>query len=251
MASGQKIEIRDVSHSYTLNDQELPVLEDVNLTIEPNEFLVILGPSGCGKSTLLRMIAGLEHPEQGSITANGKEITQADPSRVVVFQDPTLYPWLNVWDNVNLGFRIRKEKNDQAVRAMLKLIGLEGFATAYPRQLSGGMEQRVALARALVNDPSVLILDEPLGKLDSLTRITMQKELVHLWKQRKFTGVMVTHDIEEAILLATRIIVMKQRPAHIIGEFRIHEDYPRHRDSEELIKVRKDIFHLLGHESDW
>lgn len=251
MVNGQEIVIKAVSHSYTLNDQDLPVLDDVNLTIEPNEFVVILGPSGCGKSTLLRMIAGLERPERGSVKGNGQEITHADPSRVVVFQDPTLYPWLTVWENVNLGFQIRKEKNDQAVNTMLRLIGLEGFDTAYPRQLSGGMEQRVALARALVNDPSVLILDEPLGKLDSLTRITMQKELVRLWQDNRFTAVMVTHDIEEAILLATRIIVMKQRPAHIIGEFRINEGYPRHRDSEELIRVRKDIFHLLGHESDW
>ena len=197
------------------------------------------------------MIAGLEQPSNGSIQVNGHEITKADPSRVVVFQDPTLYPWLTVWDNVNLGYKIRKEKNDPAVQSMLELIGLENFKSAYPHQLSGGMAQRVALARALVNDPSILILDEPLGKLDSLTRITMQKELVHLWRKRQFTGIMVTHDIEEALLLATRIIVMRQRPAHIIGEFRLNMSYPRHRDSEELIKIRKDIFHLLGHQSDW
>lgn len=251
MAEEQKIEINHVSHSYSLNDSDLPVLEDVNLTIEPNEFVVILGPSGCGKSTLLRMIAGLEQPSKGSVQANGHEITHADPSRVVVFQDPTLYPWLTVWDNVNLGFKIRKQKDDQTVAAMLKLIGLEGFDKAYPSQLSGGMSQRVALARALINDPSVLILDEPLGKLDSLTRITMQKELLHLWQRNKFTAVMVTHDIEEAIMLATRIVVMKQRPAHIIGEFRLKADYSRHRDSEESIIIRRKIFHLLGYQSDW
>lgn len=251
MAKEQKIEISHVSHSYSLNDRDLPVLEDVNLTIDPNEFVVILGPSGCGKSTLLRMIAGLEHPTEGMVQANGREITHADPSRVVVFQDPTLYPWLTVRDNVNLGFKIRKQKEDQTVTAMLKLIGLEGFDKAYPSQLSGGMSQRVALARALVNDPSVLILDEPLGKLDSLTRITMQKEIVHLWQRNKFTAVMVTHDIEEAIMLATRIIVMKQRPAHIIGEFRLSAEYPRHRDSEESITIRRKIFHLLGYQADW
>lgn len=251
MAEKQRIDITHLSHGYSLDNDDLPVLDDINLTIEPQEFVVILGPSGCGKSTLLRMIAGLEQPLNGSIQANGQEIFEADPSRVVVFQDPTLYPWLTVWDNVNLGFKIRKEKNDYAVQLMLELIGLNSFKNAYPRQLSGGMAQRVALARALVNDPGILILDEPLGKLDSLTRITMQKELVHLWQQRKFTAIMVTHDIEEALLLATRIIVMRQRPAHIIGEFRLNMDYPRHRDSEELIKIRKDIFHLLGHQSDW
>lgn len=251
MAEKQRIDIAHLSHGYSLDNDDLPVLDDINLTIEPQEFVVILGPSGCGKSTLLRMIAGLEQPLNGSIQANGQEISEADPSRVVVFQDPTLYPWLTVWDNVNLGFKIRKVKNDHAVQLMLELIGLNSFKNAYPRQLSGGMAQRVALARALVNDPGILILDEPLGKLDSLTRITMQKELVHLWQQRKFTAIMVTHDIEEALLLATRIIVMRQRPAHIIGEFRLNMDYPRHRDSEELIKIRKDIFHLLGHQSDW
>ena len=251
MAEKQRIDITHLSHGYSLDNDDLPVLDDINLTIEPQEFVVILGPSGCGKSTLLRMIAGLEQPLNGSIQANGQEIFEADPSRVVVFQDPTLYPLLSVWDNVNLGFKIRKEKNDHAVQLMLELIGLNSFKNAYPRQLSGGMAQRVALARALVNDPGILILDEPLGKLDSLTRITMQNELVHLWQQRKFTAIMVTHDIEEALLLATRIIVMRQRPAHIIGEFRLNMDYPRHRDSEELIRIRKDIFYLLGHQSDW
>lgn len=251
MVTEQKIEIKHVSHSYSLDDSELPVLDDVNLTLEPNEFVAILGPSGCGKSTLLRLIAGLEQASKGSIQANGKEISHADPSRVVVFQDPTLYPWLTVWDNVNLGFKIRKVKDDQSVTTMLQLIGLENFKTAYPSQLSGGMSQRVALARALINDPSVLILDEPLGKLDNLTRMTMQKELLHLWQRNKFTAVMVTHDVEEAIMLATRIVVMKQRPAHIIGEFRLDAPYPRHRDSENLVKIRREIFHLLGHKEDW
>ncbi|MDI2111993.1 ABC transporter ATP-binding protein [Commensalibacter nepenthis] len=247
----QKIEITNVSHSYSLDDHDLPVLEDIDLTIEPNEFVVILGPSGCGKSTLLRMVAGLEHPEQGSIKANGEEIISADPSRIVVFQDPTLFPWLTVRQNVELGFKIQKKKDDKVISDMLEMIGLAGFDNAYPSQLSGGMAQRVALARALVNDPSVLILDEPLGKLDSLTRITMQKELVNLWQNKQFTGLMVTHDIEEALLLATRIIVMRQRPAHIIGEFKLDMDYPRHRDAKELLKIRREIFGLLGHTSDW
>ncbi|MDI2091777.1 ABC transporter ATP-binding protein [Commensalibacter oyaizuii] len=247
----QKIEITKVSHSYSLDDHELPVLNDIDLTIEPNEFVVILGPSGCGKSTLLRMVAGLEHPEEGSVKANGYEIRSADPSRIVVFQDPTLYPWLTVRQNVELGFKIQGKKDNQAISDMLEMIGLQGFDNAYPAQLSGGMAQRVALARALVNDPSVLILDEPLGKLDSLTRITMQKELVHLWQQKQFTGLMVTHDIEEALLLATRIVVMCQRPAHIIGEFKVNMQYPRHRDAEALMKIRREVFDLLGHELDW
>lgn len=247
----QKIEITNVSHSYSLDDHDLPVLEDIDLTIEPNEFVVILGPSGCGKSTLLRMVAGLERPETGSIKANNEEIIAAGPSRIVVFQDPTLFPWLTVRQNVELGFKIQKKKDDKAISDMLEMIGLAGFDNAYPSQLSGGMAQRVALARALVNDPSVLILDEPLGKLDSLTRITMQKELVNLWQHKHFTGLMVTHDIEEALLLATRIIVMRQRPAHIIGEFKLDMEYPRHRDSEKLIKIRREIFDLLGHKSDW
>ena len=227
---GARIEIRDVSHRFELDGATLPVLDQVSLSIEPGEFVALLGPSGCGKSTLLRLVAGLEPPVAGDILADGAAIRGTSPSRVVVFQDPTLFPWRTVWDNVALGpqaqglLRSRRSRIDDALR----LVGLAGFGAAYPRQLSGGMAQRVSLARALVNDPSLMILDEPLGKLDSLTRITMQGELVDLWQRKGFTALLVTHDVEEALFLANRVIVLSDRPARIVSEIVNDRPYPRH-----------------------
>ena len=175
----------------------LPVLDDVSFSVEPGEFVALLGPSGCGKSTLLRLVAGLEPPRSGALREDGDPITGPYPSRVVVFQDPTLFPWRTVWDNVALGLEAQGILKSQRHRvdAALDLVGLSAFRNAYPHQLSGGMAQRVALARALVNDPKMLILDEPLGKLDSLTRITMQAEIVSLWQRKGFTTLLVTHDV--------------------------------------------------------
>src|SRR6185369_1110265 len=194
---------------------DLPVLDDVSLKVEPGEFVALLGPSGCGKSTLLRLIAGLDRPRAGTLREDGVGIRDPHPSRVVVFQDPTLFPWRSVWDNVSLGLEAQGvlTRQRQRVDDALDLVGLLSFRNAYPHQLSGGMAQRVALARALVNDPKILILDEPLGKLDSLTRITMQAELVSLWQRKGFTTLLVTHDAEEALVLANRVIVFSDRPA--------------------------------------
>jgi NitT/TauT family transport system ATP-binding protein len=175
--AGLALHIENLSHGFALDGQRLPVLENVSLDVAPGEFVALLGPSGCGKSTLLRLVAGLEPADSGALLADGLPITGPDPSRVVVFQDPTLYPWRRVWDNVALGLQAQGLLKTHAgkVDAALATVGLSSFARAYPRQLSGGMAQRAALARALVNEPRLLILDEPLGKLDSLTRITMQR----------------------------------------------------------------------------
>ena len=193
----------------------MPVLQDITFKVEAGEFLGLLGPSGCGKSTLLRLAAGLEPPLLGRILTGDTPIEGPDPSRVVVFQDPTLFPWRRVWDNVALGLEAQGLLKTHRARVdeALNLVGLAKFAKAYPHQLSGGMAQRVALARALVNDPELLILDEPLGKLNSLTRISMQGEIVRLWQQKGFTALLVTHDIEEALLMCTRVIVFSERPA--------------------------------------
>ena len=204
-SAGMTIDVQTVSHSFELHGAPLPVLDGVELRVDPGELVALLGPSGCGKSTLLRLVAGLEPPSRGRILADGRPITGPDPSRVVVFQDPTLYPWRTVRDNVALGLEARGLLRSQGHRIdkALALVGLAGFEKAYPHQLSGGMSQRAALARALVNDPRLLILDEPLGKLDSLTRLAMQSELVDLWRNTGFTGLLVTHDIEEALFMAT------------------------------------------------
>ena len=251
--NGVRLTIDQVSHHFTLRDQVLPVLSRVSLTAEPGEFVALLGPSGCGKSTLLRLVAGLEPPRRGTLAVDGVPIGGPDPSRVVVFQDPTLYPWRTVWDNAALGLEARGLLGSQRARVddALARVGLTDFARAYPRQLSGGMAQRAALARALVNEPRLLILDEPLGKLDSLTRLSMQGELVALWQRSRFTALLVTHDVEEALLLATRVIVFSERPARITAELRIDRDYPRHRDDPELIRLRREILGLLGLGQGW
>ncbi|WP_416052454.1 ABC transporter ATP-binding protein [Cupriavidus basilensis] len=252
-SNGVRLTIDQVSHHFTLRDQVLPVLSRVSLTAEPGEFVALLGPSGCGKSTLLRLVAGLEPPRRGTLAVDGVPIGGPDPSRVVVFQDPTLYPWRTVWDNAALGLEARGLLGSQRERVddALARVGLTEFARAYPRQLSGGMAQRAALARALVNEPRLLILDEPLGKLDSLTRLSMQGELVSLWQRSRFTALLVTHDVEEALLLATRVIVFSERPARITAEIKIDRDYPRHRDDPELIRLRREILGLLGLGQGW
>ncbi|MDA9491231.1 ABC transporter ATP-binding protein [Bradyrhizobium sp. CCBAU 11361] len=250
---GAALSIHGVSHWFELEGRPLPVLERISLRLERGEFVAILGPSGCGKSTLLRLVAGLDFPTIGRISMDGQAIDRPDASRIIVFQDPTLYPWRTVWSNVALGLEARgllrshRERVDEALR----LVGLAGFPTAYPRQLSGGMAQRAALARALVNDPKLLILDEPLGQLDSLTRIAMQQELVSLWQRAGFTALLVTHDVEEAIFLATRVIVLSDRPARIRAEVVNARPYPRHRGDSHLAELRREIMGHLGLAETW
>jgi NitT/TauT family transport system ATP-binding protein/sulfonate transport system ATP-binding protein len=223
-------------------------LDAFSLTLAPGELVALLGPSGCGKSTLLRLISGLEQPTSGTILGDGAPIVRPDPSRILVFQDPTLFPWATVRANVATGLEARgllKSRRGRIEEA-LALTDLTAFAGAYPHQLSGGMAQRAALARALVNDPALLLLDEPLGKLDSLTRLTLQEELVKLWRRRGFTALLVTHDVEEALLLAGRIIVFSDRPARVKAEFRVEKPYPRHRDDPEIVGLRREILETLG-----
>jgi len=247
-APGASLDIDGVSHAFDIDGAVLPVLDDISFGVKPGEFVALLGPSGCGKSTLLRLIAGLEPPRSGALREDGDPITGPFPSRVVVFQDPTLFPWRNVWDNVALGLEAQGILKSQRHRvdSALDLVGLSTFRKAYPHQLSGGMAQRVALARALVNDPKILILDEPLGKLDSLTRLTLQAELVSLWRREGFTAILVTHDVEEAVLLASRVIVLSGRPGRIKAEFKVEQPYPRHRDDPELVGLRRQILATLG-----
>ena len=242
------VELTAVSQAFTLEGQPLPVLDDVSFSAEPGEFVAFLGPSGCGKSTLLRLVAGLDAPVAGHVEVDGARVEGPDPSRVLVFQDPTLFPWRTVFDNVALGLeaqgRLRRDRAQ--VGEALGRVGLADFAKAYPHQLSGGMAQRVALARALVNQPRHLLLDEPLGKLDSLTRIAMQGELVRLWQDAGFTALLVTHDVEEALILAQRVVVFSDRPARIVAEIGNDLPYPRHRDHPRIVELRSEVLSLLG-----
>ncbi|KML59594.1 ABC transporter [Burkholderia cepacia] len=250
---GARIDIRRVSHAFDGPGGPLPVLDDVTLSVAAGEFVALLGPSGCGKSTLLRLVAGLDAARQGTIAQDGVPIESPDPSRIVVFQDPTLYPWRRVRANVALGLeargvaRVAQHRVDDA----LARVGLQEFSNVFPHQLSGGMAQRVALARALVNDPRLLILDEPLGKLDSLTRLTMQGELTALWQRDGFSALLVTHDVEEALFLAQRVIVFGPRPARIVAELHVDLPYPRHRGDPRLAALRHDALRHLGLDASW
>jgi NitT/TauT family transport system ATP-binding protein len=250
---GAHIQIESVSHRFELKGGPLPVLDAVDLELKPGEFVALLGPSGCGKSTLLRLVAGLEPAAEGRLRQDGADITRPDPSRVVVFQDPTLYPWRTVRGNVSLGLQARGVLKQQRHRVdeALALVGLSEFADVFPHQLSGGMAQRAALARALVNDPSLLVLDEPLGKLDSLTRLTMQSELVALWQRSGFSALLVTHDVEEALFMAQRVIVLSDRPARIVAELHNTLPYPRHRGDPALATLRHEALRHLGLDASW
>jgi sulfonate transport system ATP-binding protein len=251
--TGAALDVIDLSHRFDLRGTCLPVLSRISLRIEPGELVSLLGPSGCGKSTLLRMVAGLEAPTVGALLADDEPIGGPDPSRVVMFQDPTLYPWRTVRANVSLGLEARGllRSQGQRVDQALQLVGLAQFANVYPHQLSGGMAQRVSLARALVNDPKLLLLDEPLGKLDSMTRITMQQELVSLWQRTRFTALLVTHDVEEALFMSNRVIVLSNRPAAIKADIPVDLLFPRHRGDPRLADLRRQILGLLGLDADW
>lgn len=204
------------------------VLEGIDIDVEENEFVTILGPSGCGKTSLLRLVAGFEKLTGGSIVFDGKEVTAPGAERVVVFQQPWLYPWLNLRDNVAFGLKLQRQKVDWArVDEMIGVVGLRGFENYPPYQLSGGMQQRGALARALVMAPKLLLMDEPFGALDAQTRQRLQEFLLELWSRVNLTVVFITHDVEEAILLGNRMLIMSSRPGRIALEQRIDIERPR------------------------
>jgi NitT/TauT family transport system ATP-binding protein len=248
---GLRLEVSNLSHQFLIKGQPLPVLDQISFTVEAGSLVALLGPSGSGKSTLLRIAAGLEQPTEGAILADGRPILAPNPAHALVFQDPTLYPWRNVWRNVAVGPEARGtlKKNDPRVHDVLNRVGLASFAKALPHQLSGGMAQRVALARALVNEPSLLLLDEPLGQLDALTRMAMQRELLRLWEGDGFTALLVTHDVDEAIYLADRVIVLGPRPARILGDVHVDVPRPRHHADPRFLDLRKQVLGLLGF--DW
>jgi len=253
VAGGAPVRLSRLSHRFELHGRPLPVLDVIDLAVAPGEFIALLGPSGCGKSTLLRLIAGLEQPHTGRIFMGEQAIEAPDPSRILVFQDPTLFPWRTVWKNVALGLETRglPRAEGRRVDAMLRLVGLDGFDNAYPHQLSGGMAQRAALARALVNEPRVLLMDEPLANLDALTRIAMQAELVALWQRQRFTAFMVTHDVDEALYMAGRVLVLSHRPARVLAEVAVDLPYPRHRGSRGFATLRERVLEELGLQSHW
>jgi NitT/TauT family transport system ATP-binding protein/sulfonate transport system ATP-binding protein len=245
---GGSINIQNARKVFGENtDNEIIALDNLTLEINQGEFISLVGPSGCGKSTLLRLIVGLDTPTSGVLYLDGEEITGTHHERGLVFQDPTLFPWLNVHNNVASGLvarKIYKEKKKE-VDEFIKLVGLSGFEKSYPHHLSGGMAQRVSLARALVNQPKVLLMDEPLGALDAFTRMQMQDEIIRIWQGTKPTIVLVTHDVDEAVYMSDRIVIMSARPGKIQEIIPVKESRPRARNNPEFIRLRTEILEIL------
>ena len=245
--SKELIRLRDLCMAF---DDEL-VLDHINLYINDSEFLTLLGPSGCGKTTTLRIIGGFTTPTSGDVTFDGVRINDVPPHKRqinTVFQKYALFPHLDVFENIAFGLRIAKvpaEEIEERVTEMLGVVSLKGFEHRKITQLSGGQQQRVAIARALVNRPKVLLLDEPLGALDEFTRMNMQDEILNIWMQKKQLALMVTHSIDEAVYMGTRVLVMEANPGRIVADIRIDEDFPRDRSSASFVEYRNEILNRL------
>jgi ABC-type nitrate/sulfonate/bicarbonate transport system ATPase subunit len=247
-AEGSALVVRDVSKVFVAADgSPVPVLDRLSLTVAAGEMATLVGPSGCGKSTLLRLIAGLDAATDGELRVGAAPITGPSAERGLVFQDPNLFPWLTVRGNIQAGLVARGllGRRRREVEEFMALVGLEAFANAYPHQLSGGMAQRAALARALVNHPKVLLMDEPLGSLDAFTRMRMQDEVLRLWRARGTTMLLVTHDIDEAIYMSDRIVLLTPRPCHVERVLDVPLPWPRQRNSPGFLRLRAEILEML------
>lgn len=245
---GSSLSIREVSKRFIAPDgSDFLALAPVSLTVGAGELVSLVGPSGCGKSTLLRLVAGLDRPTTGQLAVGSDPIESPSAQRGLVFQDPNLFPWLTVRRNIESGLRARGVLHEmrKEVDEFMRLVALEAFANSYPHQLSGGMAQRVALARALVNHPRLLLLDEPLGALDAFTRMRMQDEVLRLWEARGTTMLLVTHDIDEAIYMSDRVVIMTPRPGRIEHIYPVELPRPRQRNSGEFFRLRGEILDLL------
>ena len=242
------VSVADVTRTYIdARGTRVQALEHVSLDVQPGEFISLIGPSGCGKTTLLRLIAGLDKPEAGSLALDGQPIGGTHYERGYVFQQANLFPWATIANNIAVGLKARgvypQRKGD--IAKYIRLTGLEGFEKSYPHQVSGGMAQRTSLARALINDPKVLLLDEPLGALDSFTRMNLQDKLLELWQSRGVTMVLVTHDVDEAIYLSDRVVVMTPRPGKIEEIVPVELPRPRNRTDPDYIALRMSIMEKL------
>ena len=233
--------------NVTMRFGNTEVLRDINLEVREGEFVCILGPSGCGKSTLLNIVGGFVQQTSGEVTIDGERVTGPDPRRIFVFQERGVFPWLNVEENIGFGlFKLRAEEKRARIAYYVQLVGLSGFEKAYPSELSGGMKQRLEVARALAVNPDVLYLDEPFGALDSITRLQMRRELLRIWGSEKKTILFVTHDIDESVQLADRVVVMSQRPATIRAVVDVDIPHPRDLSAKRYIEIRDRLFAEIG-----
>lgn len=249
MIALSQITIDNVFKVYT-GVNPIEVLKGINLNIKNGEFVCILGPSGCGKSTLLEIIAGLQSPSQGQVLLDGIPVTGPNPEIGIVFQDSSLYPWRTVLENVELGPEI-KGVNRRLRRGLaqkyIQMVNLSGFEDRYPHQLSGGMRQRVGIARTLINNPKVLLMDEPFGAVDYLTRLQLQNELMEIWKKEKKTVIFVTHDISEAVFLGERVVVLTPRPGRVKSVIDVPLKKPRDRNDPAILEIEEKIYRIINH----
>jgi NitT/TauT family transport system ATP-binding protein len=256
------IHFKQVGKVFQRDGKPLSIIEDFDFTVQDQEFVAIVGPSGCGKTTCMRMAAGLDFPSSGAVLVSGKEVTTPGPERAVVFQQFALFPWKSVYDNIDFGLRaknIEASKRHEIISHYIGLMNLKGYESAYPHQLSGGMQQRVAIARAYALDPDVLLMDEPFGALDAQTRVVMQEELVRLARKNPRTVLFITHAVEEAVYLADRVVVMTSRPGRIkevldVKSIRVAENWDQHpriedvMDLESFVHLRTRIWKSLREE---
>ena len=244
------IDIKNVSKSFITKDKDFMALKDVNLHVDDGELICLLGPSGCGKTTLLRMVAGLEEPDEGEIYDRGELVKGPSKERGFIFQQYSLFPWLNVLDNVMFGLNLSgehsKEENLAAAERYLERVGLADFKYSYPHELSGGMKQRVAIIRSLLNHTPVLLMDEPFSAVDMLNRHTLQEQLIGVWKRFETTILFVTHDVDEAVYLADKIVIMDKRPGRIKDVVEVPLERPRQRESREFLDFQDEVEKLLG-----
>lgn len=247
-----KVDLKNVNKSFTKGKNEtIPVLQDIDFSIEAGEFVSLLGPSGCGKSTILKLIAGLSHPSSGELKVNDTSITGPGTDRVVVFQEGGLFPWMTVLENVTYGLKIKKmSKAEAEEKAMegLRMVHLGNFTGAYPHELSGGMKQRVAIARALVMDPDVLLMDEPFAALDEQTRLVLHQELQDIWQKTGKTILFITHNIREALTLSDRVLLMSTRPGTIKKSFTVPASRPRNPSDSVIVDLEKRVMAELEEE---
>jgi NitT/TauT family transport system ATP-binding protein len=246
-ATKTKVAVRNLDMTFRRDGNTVSVLEGINLEAREGEFVCVLGPSGCGKSTLLNIVAGFLKQTGGEVMIDGEPVMGPDPRRVFVFQERGVFPWLTVEGNIGFGlFKLSQEEKARRIAYYVKLVGLSGFEKAYPQELSGGMKQRLEVARALAVNPDMLFLDEPFGALDSITRLVMRGELLRIWGAEKKTILFVTHDIEESVQLADRVVVMSARPATIRRIVDIDIPHPRDISSRRYLELRDSIFEEIG-----
>ena len=246
-ADRAKLSIRGLDMTFRAEGKEIAVLQNIDLDVHVGEFVCILGPSGCGKSTLLNVVGGFLRPTAGTVTIDGEPVDGPDPRRIFVFQERGVFPWLTVEGNIGFGLgKLTEAERRRRIAHYVRLVGLTGFETAYPQELSGGMKQRVEVARALAVNPDMLYLDEPFGALDSITRLVMRGELLRIWGQEKKTILFVTHDIDESVQLADRVVVMSSRPARIRRIVDIDLPHPRDLSSRRYLELRDSIFGEIG-----